>query len=80
MPNNNQTLSHCPACGEKLEALPVYGDLRYFICPTHRQFGMTGTAVAMLNGNPIYAETIGRRIQNARDAEQDAVITSDDLS
>ena len=80
MPNNSHTLTHCPACGEELEALPVHGDCRHFICPKHRQFGISGTAIAMMNGNEHHRTVIGKRIEEARNSEQELIITSDDIN
>ncbi|MFJ5472752.1 hypothetical protein [Pectobacterium carotovorum] len=79
MPNDSRTLSNCPACGAKLEALPVHGDCRYFICPEHRQFGITGTAIAMMANNKIYSAIIGQRIADGRSDGQELIISSDDL-
>ncbi|MFS7307176.1 hypothetical protein [Rahnella inusitata] len=80
MQENNQTLSHCPACGENLEAQLIHGDSRIFVCPTHRRFGLSGTAIAMINGNDHYREIIGRRLDRDRNIEQERVYTSDDLN
>lgn len=78
MSSNNQTLTHCPACGEELQVLPVYGSSQHFTCPTHRTFGLSLSAIAMMNGNDNYREVIGQRIRTARDNEQ-ILITSEDL-
>ena len=79
MPNTNQTLSHCPACGSELEVEPVRGSCLYFICPTHRRFGISLTAIAMMNESQFHAENVGRRLESARASEREIVITSNDL-
>lgn len=74
------TFTNCPACGANLREDPVTGDYRVFHCPTHRTFSISGTAIQMAHNLPGYMEVLGRRIQQARDSESNAMIMADDLT
>lgn len=76
---NTDTLTDCPACGSSLTQDPIMGDYRVFHCPTHRTFSVSGSAIKMAHNLPAYMEILGRRIQEARDNESNAMITADDL-
>lgn len=80
MPTPNAVLTHCPACNAELTAEPVTGDCRYYVCSTHRRFGISGTAIAMINANEHYKATVGKRIEDGRSNELDLVIMSDDIN
>lgn len=77
---NTNTITNCPACGADLTEDPIMGDFRVFHCPTHRTFSISGTAIQMAHNLPAYMETLGRRIQEARDKESNAMIMADDLT
>lgn len=73
---NEASLTHCPACGTELVQEPVTGDCRYFVCETHRRFGVSGTVIAMAHHNPGQMENLGRKILSARSPEDIEMITT----
>jgi hypothetical protein len=77
---DTNTIMNCPACGASLTEEPVTGSFRVYHCPTHRTFSISGTAIQMAHNLPAYMETLGRRIQEARDSESSFMIMADDLT
>lgn len=79
MSQDSQTLTHCPACKAEITEDPIFGSYKSYICPNHRKFSISLTAIAMMHAHPNYSDAIGNRIANARDNENPVMITSADL-
>ncbi|HEB0102978.1 TPA: hypothetical protein RYX73_003783 [Serratia marcescens] len=79
MPQDSQTLTHCPACRAEIIEEPILGNYKTYTCPNHRRFSISMTAIAMMQADPSYSATIGNRIANARGNEDQVMITSVDL-
>lgn len=77
---DSRIITNCPSCGADLTKVPVMGDFRVFNCPTQRTLSISGTAIQMAHNLPAYMETLGTRIQEARDKETNAMIMADDLT
>lgn len=77
---DTNTITYCPACGATLTEGPVTDDFRVYHCSTHRRFSISGTDIQMAHNLPAYMEALGRRIQEARNCESNALIMADDLT